>query len=87
MGFKDAKVLSKSDIEIFGLEAIDISLMYQNLEELRVVNPKFIPFQERIIVFQKGDKFYTLKYMNPQEEFEVFEDAFLHCIGTLTFKE
>lgn len=87
MFFPEAKILSQDEIKVFGFPAIEILLMYSTPEELKSINAKFIPYQERIIVFQKDGKFYTLKYMNPQAEFEVFEEAFLHCIRTLTFKE
>lgn len=87
MKLKGAEVLSRGQAELSGgVPAMDISLAYQKPDELRSLDPEWIPFRERIIIFQKDDKFYTLRYMNPQEEFDAFEGAFLHCVKTLRIK-
>jgi len=83
MHFEDAQVVSKSDAELLGAPAIDMTLTYKQLDQLRTIDAKTIPFKERIMIFQKDDKFYTLRYLNPQQAYEEFEQAFLHCIGTL----
>ena len=80
---KDAEVLSVSKMKLLDSEAIDIALTYKNLNKLHAVDARFIPYKERIVIFQKQDKFYTLRYMNPEDEFEKFDKAFYHCIKTL----
>lgn len=87
MNFKDARIVSRSEIELLAVPAIDITLTYQQPDKLRSIKAKLIPFKERIVMFQKGDRFYTVRYVNPEQEFEVFEQDFLHCLGTLSLKE
>ena len=83
MKLKDAKVLSRSKMKLLGSQAMDIALTYKMLDKLYATDPKFIPFKERVVIFRKQDKFYTLRYMNPEEEFKKFDKAFYHCIKTL----
>lgn len=84
--FREAKVLSRKDIEVVGLPAVEIILTYKTPESLKDIQPKFISVQERIILFQKGDRFYEVKYMNPEQEFSLYDDAFTHCVETLKIK-
>lgn len=86
MKLKDTKVLSSSKMRLLGLQAIDIELAYQTLDKLRSIDAKFIPAKERIVLFKRDDKFYTLRYINTAEEFKKFERAFYHCIKTLRIK-
>lgn len=83
---KDTKVLSKSNRKLLNTKAIDIELAYKTLDKLYRVDAELIPVKERIIIFEKGEKFYTLRYMNREEEFKKFERAFYHCIKTLRIK-
>ena len=83
MLFEDAKVVSKSDAQLLGAPAVDMTLTYKQPDQLRRIDAKTIPFKERIMIFQKDNKFYTLRYLNPQQAYDEFEQAFLHCIGTL----
>ena len=80
---KDAKILSKSKIELLRTVAVDIKLTYKTLDKLYSTDAKLIPVKERIITFNRGGKFYTVRYENTAEEFERFEKAFSHCIKTL----
>ena len=83
MKLEDAEVLSRSKMRLLGSPAIDIALTYKKPDKLRSIDAKLIPFKERVVIFQKEDKFYTLRYMNPEEEFKKFDKAFYHCIKTL----
>lgn len=83
---KDAKALSKSKMRLLNTEAKDIQLAYKTLDKLYSVDAKLIPARERIVIFKKDDKFYTLRYMNKEQEFKKFERAFSHCIKTLRIK-
>ena len=80
---KDAKILSKSKIEFLRTVAVDIKLTYKTLDKLYSTDAKFIPVKERIVIFNRGGTFYTVRYENTAEEFERFEKAFSHCIKTL----
>jgi hypothetical protein len=86
MHFEDAEVLSRSDTEILGLPAVDIQLSYKKPDQLRSIDFNLILFHERVVIFQKGDTFYTLRYVNPQQGYQEFEEAFLQGIKTLRFK-
>lgn len=83
MKLKDAKVLSMSKMTLLGSQAMDIALTYKTPDKLYATDARFIPFKERVVIFQKQDKFYTLRYMNPAKEFKKFDKAFYHCIKTL----
>ena len=85
--FKDARILSKVNTSLFDTEALDIELSYKTLDKLYSADAKLIPVKERIIIFKRNDRFYTLRYENTEEEFNKFAQAFTHCIGTLKFKD
>jgi len=84
MLFEDAQVIFKSETELLGLPAIDLIMTYKQPVQLHSTEFNLISFQERVIIIQKDDRFFTLRYINPQQEFKTFEEAFLHCIGTLS---
>jgi hypothetical protein len=86
MKLKDTKVLSRSKMKLLGSPAINIALTYKKPDKLRSMDAKFIPFKEGVVIFQKQGKFYTLRYMNPQEEFKKFSRAFYHCVKSLRMK-
>lgn len=82
--FKDASVLAKEKTKILGEEAWDILLSYKTLESLYA--SKLIPVKERIFLFKKGDKFYSVSYQNTEEDFERIQGAFLHLVKSLKIK-
>jgi hypothetical protein len=86
MHFEDTNVLSRAETELLGLPAVDLTLAYKQPSQLRSLEFDLVPFQERIIVFQKDDRFYTFRYMNTEKEFRDFEAAFLQGIKTLQLK-
>ena len=87
MLFENAQVVSRSDTQLVGNPAIDLIMTYDQLDQLRNIDAKMILFKERISIFQKDDKFYTIRYLNPQLVYDEFEPAFIHCLGTLRIKE
>jgi len=84
---KDSTLVSQNETELLGLPALDLTLTYKKPDKMDSINPTLLPFQERIFIVQKDDKFYTIRYVNPLLAYEEFEQAFLHCIGTLLIKE
>lgn len=85
--FQDSKLVSRSETELLGLPAIDLILTYKQPARLHSTEFNLISFKERVVIVQKNDRFYTLRYVNPQQEFETFEEVFSYCIGTLRIKE
>ncbi len=87
MKLKDIEVLLRTDRSLLDSPAIDITLTYKKPKELRSIQPEFIPFRERVVVVQKDGRFYTIRYVVPEQEYDVFEADFLHCLETLRLKE
>ena len=85
--FKDAQIVSKDKKNILGLPAWDIKLSYQTLNKPYSINAKLLPVMERIIIFKRKDKFYTLRYENKVEEFDKFSKAFDRLVNSLKFKD
>ena len=84
---KDAKVLSQSPIRIIGLPAFETRISYQAPDEIYAVKANFLPIKEHIIVFQRKDTFYIVRYRNKEEEFNNLDGVFTHCIKTIKFKD
>lgn len=84
--FEGSQVLSRSKMKFLGTDAIDLLFSYKALDRIYVVNPKLIPVKERMIIFEKGDRFYTIRYENREEDFNKLSKAFDHMIRTLRFK-
>lgn len=84
--FEGSKVLSRSKIKFLGTDAVELLFSYKTLDRIYVVNSKLIPAEERMIIFERGDKFYTIRYENREEDFEKLSKAFDHMIRTLRFK-
>ena len=84
---EDSKVLSRMETTLLDMPAMDITFAYKQKDRLRSLNFNMILFKERVVVVQKGDRFYTLRYVNPEQTYEEFEQDFLHCLRTFTLKE
>ena len=87
MKFKDAAVLSKSNIQFLNMPATSIELTYKTLENFLNVHSKLIPVKEKIIVFKKGENFYFLRYQNSAVEFDKYSKAFDRILKTFRFKD
>jgi hypothetical protein len=85
--FKDSRILSRDKKNILGLPAWDIRLSYKTLDKLYSIDAKLRPVTERIIIFKRKDKFYTLRYQNRAEEFDKLGPAFDHLVNSLKFKD
>jgi hypothetical protein len=85
--FKEARVLSKTKVQLSGVEAISIELTYKSVDQLYVVEPKLISMQERVILFKRNDKFYTLRYENTTQEFSKFAKAFTRISASIKFND
>jgi len=83
---KDAQLISKTEAHIAGIEAKDILLSYRTLDKIDALDAKLVPMKESAVVFQKGDKFYTLRYVSMEKNFPVFEKAFSHMVDSLKFR-
>lgn len=84
--FEGSKALSRSKIRLLGTKAVDLQFSYKALDRIYSVNPKLIPVKARMIIFERGDKFYTVRYENREKDFENLSKAFNHMIRTLRFK-
>jgi len=83
---KDMKLLARTTGTALGEEAVVVILSYQTMDKLYSVDAKLIPVKERIVVLKKNNKFYTIRYQNTEKEFEEFNKAFSHILGTAEFK-
>ena len=83
---KDAKVLIKSKTKLLGAEAVDITLSYLGLDKPYSTDAKLIAMKERMIICQKADAFYFLRYENTEARYPEFEKAFGHIAKSVRFQ-
>lgn len=86
MKFKDSKLISQRDSDAAGENAIVMDFSYKTLDKLYDVTAKLIPVKERVVIFKKGSKFYTIRYENTAEDFKRFEKAFSRMLSSVKFK-
>ncbi len=84
--FKDGKLLGRTKVKIPAGEAADLGFSFKIPDRLYSVKSKFIPMRERIIVFEGGGRFYTVKYQNAEEDFDRYSKDFDHIIRSLRVK-
>jgi len=82
---KDMVVVKRSKTMLSGAAAVNLELTYRALVNELSTTP-IMPVRERIVILKKGDKFYTLRYMNLTDDFAEFDPAFHHCIKSIKFK-
>ncbi|MBM3251363.1 MAG: hypothetical protein FJZ11_01090 [Candidatus Omnitrophica bacterium] len=87
MKLPEARVVSSARKNFLGVAAKDIGLTYRAPDKVYSLDAKLVPLQERIIIFKKDDKFYTVKYQNTPEDFAKFNQAFNHITKTLKIKD
>jgi hypothetical protein len=85
MKFKNMQVLTNSKINLGGLEAKDITVSYDRLKEIYSIKAQFITIEERLVIFQRDSRFYTLRYENEKSNFNNFAESFSYILGTLNF--
>jgi hypothetical protein len=86
MKFKDSMMVSNGNLKVSGVNAIAMDFSYKTLDKLYDVTAKLIPVKEKIVIFRKGNKFYTVRYENTAEDFKGFEKAFRRMINSIAFK-
>ena len=86
MKFKDSMLVSNGNLKVSGENAIVMDFSYKTLDKLYDVTAKLIPVKEKIVIFKKGNKFYTVRYENTAEDFKGFEKAFRHILNSIAFK-
>jgi hypothetical protein len=83
---KDMKLLKRVKSTILGSEAAVATLAYKTIDKLNSIDAKLIPVREKIVVFKNNDKFYTIRYLNTENEFDKFDKAFSHILKTAELK-
>ena len=86
MKFKDSMLVSKGNSNISGEKAVVMEFSYKTLDKLYDVAAKLIPVKEKVVIFKKGSKFYTIRYENTAEDFKRFEKAFSRMLNSIIFK-
>ena len=86
MKFKDSTLVSKGNSNISGEKTIVMDFSYKTLDKLYDVTAKLIPVKEKVVIFKKGSKFYTIRYENTAEDFKRFEKAFSRMLNSIIFK-
>ena len=86
MKLAEAQILSKTNTTILDVPAVDMTWTYKQPRELYSIDLTQIGFQERMIIFQKDGRFYTLRYVNPQAVFADYEEDFARSIETFLLK-
>lgn len=84
--FKDANLLSKSKTILYGLEAMDIVMGYKAMNKLNSTDGKLIPVKEKMVIFNKNNKLYFLRYEGSLADFNKYLPAFTHMLKSLKFK-
>ena len=86
MLFNSTRILSKTRKDIRGEEAIDVEFSYRALANFESIKAKLVPMTERVVIFKRGDKFYTLRYADLAESFDKYSKAFTHIMKSIRFK-
>lgn len=87
MKFDDSKVVSKAGFSVLGEEGVDIKMSYRALDNnIDSMKAKLVPVTERVVMFKKADKFYTVRYENISSDFDKYDRAFYHCAKSLKLK-
>jgi len=85
MKYDSAKVVSKTRKDILGEDAFTIEFSFRSLNSFDSKKAKIVPMKERIVIFQKDDKFYTIRYEILAENFDKYEKAFAHIVKSIKF--
>jgi hypothetical protein len=83
LSLKGSQLLSSSNTSIAGLEAIDLKLSYETYKIPLQANDKPVPIIERIVCFQNGDNFYTMRLEEMEESFEGYNTIFNRALKTI----
>jgi hypothetical protein len=86
MNYRDAKLIESSNTKTAGEPARELLLTYKALDKIYDLRAKLVPTKERIIIFEKNDNFYILRYENAAIDFDKYDRAFSHIAKSLRFK-
>jgi len=82
----DFSLITNVNSNVAGEKAIAMEFTYKTLDKIYDVNAKLIPVKEKVVIFKKGGKFYTIRYENTKEDFDKLNKAFSHMIKSIKFK-
>lgn len=83
---KGSELLSSSNTSVAGIEATDDKLSYAIFKIPLQADSKPIPIIERIVCFQKGDNFYTIRIEEGKETFEAYNKIFNRILQSINFR-
>ena len=82
MEFSEAKVLKGSSIRLLSTRATDTYLSMKMPENMESLRSKMVPVKARIVAVRSGGKYYVLKLVTRQEEFDRYNKAFNRTLRT-----
>lgn len=85
MFFNSAKVLSKINRKVLGMNAIEMKLSYKTISDPVKIG-KLVFYKEEIIILERNGKFYTIRYGNFADEFDNYSKAFDHIVKSIKLK-
>lgn len=83
LSLKGSQLLSSSSTRIVGLEAIDFKLSYETFKVPLQAHDKPVSIIERVVCFQNGDNFYTMRLEARQESFDDYNTIFNRALKTI----
>jgi len=86
LSLKGSKLLSSSEIMVAGIKATDDELAYEIYKVPLQANAKPIPIIERIVCFQKGDNFYTIRIEEETKTFQAYNKIFNRILKSIQFR-
>ncbi|MFH0876668.1 MAG: hypothetical protein V1863_00405 [Candidatus Omnitrophota bacterium] len=84
--FKDEKLVSKTKSKVLGEEGIGLLLSYKVFDVRHPLERRELSLKEKVVIFKKNARFYTVRYTNTDEEFNKFQRAFDHIVQSLRLK-
>lgn len=82
---KDFMLLSKGSLKICGTEAADAVYSYKTLDRPLPAAGNFIGVKERYVVFEKNDKFYSIKLFCQEDAYAGLDKVFDRMIKSVKF--
>ena len=81
----DQKVLSQSQGKVLDAEARVVELSYKVPASLNALERRLTPIREKVVLFVRGTQLYQVRYVNTEDEYPRFEEAFEHLVASLRF--
>jgi hypothetical protein len=86
MLFNSTKVVSKTSMTLSGQAAYRIEFSYRGLDSFENRQAKLVPMKERVVIFERNGKFYSVRYENLADDFNKYSRAFDHIVRSIKFK-